>query len=134
MLYSIFVDDLICIQAFEKVRLDISSRTEDIFISFYSLLQENFITQHGITFYADRLHITENYLSRIVKKITGKTVVDCIDEMLAIEATWLIKTTDLTVAQIADRLNFASSPSFVRFYKRMRGCTPLSLRGTRPYH
>jgi len=39
----------------------------------------------------------------------------------------LIKSTDLTVAQIADRLNFASSPSFCKFYKRMRGYAPLAL-------
>ena len=74
------------------------------------------------------MNITPNYLSRIVKRITGKTVIDCINEMLAIEATWLLKSTRLTVAQIADRLNFASSPSFDKFYKRMRGCSPLSAR------
>ena len=128
MLTTVFVDDLISIQAFEKARLDISRRTEEIFVSFYSLLQEHFISQHGITFYADRLNITENYLSRVVKKITGKTVVDCIDELLAIEATWLIKSTNLTVAQIADRLNFSTSAALDKFYKRMRSCTPLSLR------
>mgnify|MGYP002624089802 CR=1 FL=1 len=128
MLTSIFINDLISIQAFEKTRLDISRRTEEIFISFYSLLQEHFITEHGIKFYANRLHITENYLSRIIKKITGRTVVGCIDAMLAIEATWLIKTTDLTVAQIADKLNFSTSAALDKFYKRMRGCTPLSLR------
>ena len=50
-----------------------------------------------------------------------------VDEMLAIEATWPIKSTDLTVAQIADRLNFASSPSFCKFYKRMRAYAPLAL-------
>lgn len=128
MLSTVFIDVLIGIQAFEKARLDISRRTEEVFISFYSLMQEHFISQHGIKFYADKLHITENYLSRVVKKITGKTVVACIDEMLAIEATWLIKATDLTVVQIADRLNFSTAAAFDKFFKRMRGCTPLSLR------
>lgn len=128
MLYKVFINDLISIQAFDKVRLDISRQTEEIFISFYSLLLEHFSTQHGIAFYAEQLHITPNYLSRIVKRVTGKTVVACIDEMLAIEATWLIKHTALTVTQMADRLNFASAPSFIKFYKRMRGCSPLSTR------
>ncbi len=131
MLTSVFINDLISIQAFEKARLDISRRTEEIFISFYTLLQEHFINRHDIAFYADRLSITANYLSRVVKKITGRTVVDCIDEMLAIEATWLIKSTDLTVAQIADRLNFSTSAALDKFYRRMRGCTPLSLRRAR---
>ncbi len=128
MLYTVFINDLISIQAFDKARLDISHQTEEIFVSFYQLLQQHFIEQHGIAFYADRLNISNNYLSRIVKRITGKTVVSCIDEMLAIEASWLLKSTHLTVAQIADRLHFASSPSFDKFYKRMRGCPPLSVR------
>lgn len=128
MLSTVFINDLISIQAFDKARLEISRQTEEIFIAFYQLMQQHFIEQHGIAYYADRLNITPNYLSRIVKRITGKTVIDCINEMLAIEATWLLKSTRLTVAQIADRLNFASSPSFDKFYKRMRGCSPLSVR------
>lgn len=128
MLATVFVNDLISIQAFDKARHDISRQTEEIFVSFYTLMQDHFIEQHGIAFYARRLNITPNYLSRIVKRITGKTVVGCIDEMLAIEATWMLKSTRLTVTQIADRLNFASAPSFDKFYKRMRGCPPLSLR------
>lgn len=127
-LYSAFINDLISIQAFDKVRLDISRQTEEIFVSFYHLMQQHFIEQHGVAFYADRLNVSTNYLSRIVKRITGKTVVGCIDEMLAIEATWLLKSTHLTVAQIADRLHFATSPSFDKFYRRMRGCSPLSVR------
>ena len=128
MLYSVFIDDLISIQAFEKTRFSISKQSEEIFISFYALLQKNYIEQHNIGFYADSLNITTTYLSRIVKTISGRTVMEFINEMLAIEATWLIKSTNLTVQQIADRLNFSTSAAFDKFYKRMRGCTPLSLR------
>ena len=128
MLYSVFIDDLISIQAFEKTRFSISKQSEEIFISFYALLQKNYIEQHNIGFYADSLNITTTYLSRIVKAISGRTVMEYINEMLAIEATWLIKSTNLTVAQIADRLNFSTSAAFDKFFKRMRGCSPLSLR------
>ncbi len=127
-LYSIFINDLISIQAFDKARLDISRQTEEIFVSFYQLMQQHFVEQHGIAFYADRLNVTTNYLSRIVKRVTGKTVMGCIDEMLAIEATWLLKSTHLTVAQIADRLHFAGTPSFSKFFSRMRGESPRSYR------
>lgn len=128
MLYSVFIDDLISIQAFEKTRLSITKQSEEIFISFYALLQKNYIEHHNIGFYADALNITSTYLSRIVKAISGRTVIACIDEMLATEATWLIKSTNLTVAQVADRLNFSTSAAFNKFYKRMRGYAPLSLR------
>ena len=128
MLYSVFINDLISIKAFENARFSISKQAEEIFITFYTLLQRNYDEHHDIGFYADALSITTTYLSRVVKKISGKTVIECIDEMLAIEATWLLKSTSMTVAQIADRLNFSTSSAFDKFYKRMRGCTPLSMR------
>lgn len=128
MLYSVFIDDLISIQAFEKTRFSISKQSEEIFISFYALLQKNYIEQHNIGFYADSLNITTTYLSRIVKTISGRTVMECINEMLVIEALWLLKSTPLTVAQIADRLNFSTTAAFDKFFKRMKGCTPLSVR------
>ncbi|MBR6431734.1 MAG: AraC family transcriptional regulator [Muribaculaceae bacterium] len=131
MLYSVFIDDLISIQAFEKTRLSITKQSEEIFISFYVLLQKNYIEHHNIGFYADALNITTTYLSRIVKSLSGRTVVGCIDEMLAVEAVWLLKSTSLTVAQIADRLNFSTSAAFNKFFKRMRGCNPLSVRDYR---
>lgn len=129
-LYSVFINDLISIQAFEKTRLSISRQSEEIFISFYTLLTRNYLEHRDLKFYADRLFITTTYLSRIVKQITGKTVMDCINELLAMEATRLLKSTAMTVEQIADQLHFASSASLDKFYKRLRGTTPLTVRTT----
>ena len=127
-LYSVFINDLISIQSFEKTRLSISRQSEEIFVSFYTLLTNNYLEHRDLKFYADSLFITTTYLSRIVKKITGRTVMECINELLAMEATRLLKSTALTVEQIADQLHFATSASFDKFYKRMRGTTPLSVR------
>lgn len=129
-LYSVFINDLISIQSFEKTRLYISRQSEEIFISFYTLLTRNYLEHRDLKFYADRLFITTTYLSRIVKQITGKTVMDCINELLAMEATRLLKSTAMTVEQIAYQLHFASSASLDKFYKRLRGTTPLTVRTT----
>jgi AraC-like DNA-binding protein len=48
--------------------------------------------------------------------------------MLLMEAVWLLQTTPLTVAQIADRLHFADTTTFARFFKRQKGCTPKEYR------
>ncbi len=127
-LYSVFINDLVSIQSFEKTRLSISRQSEEIFISFYTLLTSNYLEHRDLKFYADSLFITTTYLSRIVKQITGKTVIDCINELLAMEATRLLKSTAMTVEQIADQLHFATSASLDKFYKRMRGITPLAVR------
>ena len=130
-LYSVFINDLISIQSFEKTRLSMSRQSEEIFVSFYTLLTNNYLAHRDLKFYADSLFITTTYLSRIVKQITGRTVMECINELLAMEATRLLKSTALTVEQISDQLHFATSASFDKFYKRMRGTTPLSVRRNR---
>ena len=35
------------------------------------LLQENYMKEHGIKFYADKLFITPRYLSRIINEVSG---------------------------------------------------------------
>ena len=105
-----------------------TKRDEEIFIAFYTLLRKNFTEQHHIGFYANHLNMTTTHLSRIVKSVTGRTVVSYIDQMLTMEATWLLITTNLTVSQIADRLHFATASSFDKFYTRMKGISPMQMR------
>jgi len=128
MLFSVFIFDLIDIQEKTFNSVKISRRTEDIFVLFYSLARQNYIEHHDIGFYADSLNITTTYLSRVVKQITGHTVIEYINQMLATEATWLLSSTDLSVGQIADRLHFATAASFDKFFVRMCGKLPKECR------
>ena len=128
MLMSVFIFDLQDIQRHIPSGRSISQRQEEIFISFYSLLRRHFMEHHDIGFYASQLNISTTHLSRIVKQISGHTVISFIDQMLAIEATWLLSATRLTIAQIADRLHFATTASFDKFFARMKGSSPKQFR------
>ncbi len=103
-------------------------RIEELFIALLRLLSEHFIEHHDIAFYADQLHISTSYLSRIVKQLTGRTVVDYINQLLTMEASFLLTTTQLSVSQIADRLHFADIASFSKFFLRMKGLSPKEYR------
>ena len=127
-LYSVFILDLVDIQDHALHPNHITRRTEDLFISFYALLRQHYVRHHDIAFYADRLSITTTYLSRIVRQVTGRTVVDYINQMLTIEATWLLTSSSLTIAQIAERLSFADAASFSKFFLRMKGVNPKRFR------
>ena len=131
MLYSVFILDLIDMQEHALNANPISRRTEDIFISFYTLVRQHYVDHHDIGYYADLLHISTTYLSRIVKQVTGSTVVEYINQMLATEATWLLTSSSLSVAQIADRLHFASTASFAKFFTRVRGKSARAYRQKR---
>lgn len=128
MLYAIFLLDLQNAQHNAITRRITPQRVEEIFIGFIRLLPQHFAQHHDIGFYASALNITTVYLSRVVKQVSGRTVVDYINQMLVMEASFLLRTTTLTVAQIADRLHFADTPSFSKFFSRLKGVTPRTYR------
>ena len=127
-LYAIFLLDLQ--NALEQTVLSerVPKRTEEVFIGFIRLLSEHFIEHHDIPFYADALNISATYLSRVVRQITGRTVIDYVNQFLAIEATFLLRTTDLSIAQISDRLHFSDQAAFSKFFSRLQGVSPKDYR------
>lgn len=129
MIYGIFLSELAAIQEKSISSHRFSKRVEELFVRFQQLVSKHFIEHHDIGFYASNLNITTTYLSRTIRQVSGgHTVVDWINQLLAMEASWLLQTTSLTVAQISDRLNFAETTTFARFFKRMRGMTPKEYR------
>jgi len=128
MLYSIFLLDLQNAQQRAIVDRQIPQRVEEIFIDFIRLLPRYFVEHHDIPFYASKLHITPVYLSRVVRQVTGRTVVDYINQMLLMEASFLLQTSQLSITQIADQLHFADTPSFSKFFSRLEGMSPKEYR------
>lgn len=101
---------------------------EDVFIGFIRLLPENFTRHHDIPFYADALSITTTYLSRVVRQFTGRTVIDYVNRFLVMEATFLLRTTKLSIGEISDRLHFSDQAAFSKFFTRLQGVTPKAYR------
>lgn len=127
-LYTLFLLDLTDIQERAVGSHRYGERTAEIFIGFMRLLPRHFVRHHDIAFYASELCITTTHLSRIVRQITGRTVIDYINRMLLMEATFLLQTTHLPLAAIAERLCFADQSSFSKFFLRMKGVNPKRFR------
>ena len=77
------------------------SRKEELFEQFLQLLFEHCKEQHVVTFYAERLFITPQYLSLILKELTGKSANKWIDDALIVEAKILLKAPQATVQQLS---------------------------------
>ncbi len=106
----------------------VSSRSEELFARFLQLVPQYAAKHHDLAFYADRLNITTTYLSRIVRTISGRTVMSFLEYALTQEAVRLLKTTDRSVTEIAFLLNFSDQSSFTKFFTRQKGMSPLSYR------
>ena len=96
-LFTQFVFDLMDVMVQDIGPRQVSERTTEQFVAFMRLLTKHFIEHHDIGFYAEGLHITPIHLSRIVRQVTGRTVVDYINQMLLMEASWLLQTTNLSI-------------------------------------
>ena len=126
--YGLFLLELNAIQ--ERTIRDrrFPKRIEELFFDFLRLVPIHFADRHDVAFYASQLCITPRYLSQIVREVSGRTVVDYINQMLLMEASYLLQQTSLPIVQIADRLHFSETASFTRFFTRMKGMTPREFR------
>lgn len=104
------------------------TRREHLLAEFHTLATQHFREQHFIHFYADRLAISEQYLSRIVRRGTGKSVGQILNDLLTMEASTLLDTTKESIGEIALRLGFSDTPGFCKFFRRQTGLTPLGFR------
>lgn len=103
-------------------------RAETLSDTFFALLHRHYMTERSLAFYADQLCITTKYLSKVIRRTTGRTVYYWIEEFVAKEAKRLLRSTDATVTEIAERLNFSNSSFFAKFFRRHTGRSPLEYR------
>jgi len=104
------------------------SRKEELFTDFQNLLKEHCTKQHNVRFYADRLCITSQYLSSILKEQSGMSACQWIQAALITEAKGILKNPRTNVQQVADELNFPDQSTFGKFFKKHTGMSPLAYR------
>ena len=105
-----------------------SSRNLSIFNRFISLVNSNCETHRDMSFYADEIGLSKQHLSTVVSAASGRTAISWIEEALLLRTMILLRHSDLTSAEISDRLSFPAPSHFTRFFKRLTGQTPLQYR------
>ena len=101
---------------------------EVLTMRFLQEVKEHFRAERQLGFYAERLCITPRYLSRVVRECTGSSASDWIERYVVLEARALLKSTNMTIQQISDYLNFPSQTFFGKYFKRRAGLSPKEYR------
>lgn len=99
-----------------------------IFSSFMKLLYKEHRKQRTIKFYADKLCLSPKYFALVIKHTSGKSAVALINEMIISTIKSLLRSSDKTILQISEELNFPNQSFFSRFFKKHTGLTPLEYR------
>lgn len=103
-------------------------RSDGIMKAFADLLAEHVRKETSIEFYAEKLCISKQYLSLIVKEKTQVSVGKIISIMRVEEASRLLRDPELTLQQIAEELTFSDQSSFGKFFRKHSGMTPMKYR------
>ena len=97
---------------------------EEYFRQFTELLGEHYKHERSVGFYARQLCITPKYLTTLIKRISGKSVSEWIDNYVILEAKTLLKYSNMSVQEIAYYLNFPNQSFFGSYFKRNAGMSP----------
>ena len=118
------------LQCYTNVNLDNSplTRKDEVLQKFVSQLYRTYRTQHEVGYYAEQQFLTSRYFSSIIKQKSGKSPSEWISTALLVDAKNLLKTTNMTIKEISDKLCFPNQSYFGKWFKNLMNVGPLDFR------
>ena len=105
-----------------------TNRNNEIYRKFIQLAVDHYSSEHSVTFYADQLNLSLPHFCTTIKKAVGFTPLEILSSIIIMDAKAQIRSTDLTIKEIAFSLGFTNLSFFYRFFKRQAGMTPKEYR------
>ena len=81
-----------------------------------------------VQYVAETLHVSPNYLSELLKVLTGQSTQQHIHDKLIEKAKEKLSTTSLSISEIAYELGFEHPQSFSKLFKSKINLSPLEFR------
>lgn len=111
--------------------------SSDLLIKLEDLLNEYFDRQNElqgglptVKYIASKLNVSPNYLSDMLRTLTGQNAQQHIHNKLIEKAKEALSTTSLSVGEIAYRLGFEHPQSFNKLFKNKTNVSPLEFRNS----
>jgi len=124
-----------CMRFYERQFITREKSNKDILVHFESLLNEYFESgtpeKEGlpsVKYFADKICLSPNYFGDLIKKETGMTAMEHIQNKLMDMAKEMILGTHKTMSQISYELGFQYPQHFGRLFKQLVGSTPNDYR------
>jgi len=98
------------------------------FNNFLRILEQNYSRDEGVSFYADKMNMSERNLNIICKNNFQKSVSEIIETRKLIEAKNLLIHTDKSVSEIGYDLGYNEKSYFTRVFRSKLSVTPTEYR------
>ena len=92
------------------------------------MLATDITISREVQYYADKLCITPKYLTIVTRQISGNSAANWITRSVILNAKALLSTTQLTIQQVSNKLNFPNPSFFGQYFLRHTGMTPKEFR------
>lgn len=103
---------------------------EPLLAEVFDVVEQRFTEPLSLADVAKSVGVTPGYLTTLVRRRTGRTVVDWIIERRMVRARELLTETDLPVGEVARRVGIPDAGYFARVFRRGNGMTPREWRRT----
>jgi AraC family transcriptional activator of pobA len=91
-------------------------------------LESDFVRHHDAAHYADALAVPPAALSKTLTELTGRSTKELVTDRVMLEASRLLRFTDLTIGEVAHRVGYDDQLYFSRAFKRYTGLAPQPYR------
>lgn len=105
-----------------------STKEDTIFNRFLVSVYENCHRQRMVRYYADEQHLSPCYFSSIIKERSGQSALQWIVNVTMTFSRQYLECSEMSIKEIADRLNFPDQSTFGRYFKHHEGCSPSDFR------
>lgn len=109
------------------------TRRQTLARQLYNLIVNHYREEHQVNFYSEQMCLTPQYLNQITTSVFGKTLSTIISDLLFSTARAMILSSQMSLQEIADELNFPDQASFSKFIKKNAGVSPNNLRKMNPH-
>lgn len=112
----------------DNVNQGILAKFEELLNDYFSSDKPQTIGLPSVAHFAEELHLSANYFGDLIKKETGKSAKEYIQDKIIVIAKNKTFSTDKTVSEIAYELGFKYPQHFTRLFKQRVGYTPKEYR------
>ena len=101
---------------------------EPLLAEVFDVIEQRFAGALSLRDVAGRVGVTPGHLTTVVRRRTGRTVLDWITERRMTEARTLLRTTEAPVGEIARRVGLPDPGYFARVFRQVNGVSPREWR------
>lgn len=113
--------------SFDKTPL-LLNRKQVLFKRFFELLSSEYPKHRDVMYYAEKLCLSPKYLTTICREVAGRSATELIHQAVVEDARQLLLRSELSIKEIAVRLEFPNLSFFGKYIKTHLGTSPTDFR------